>query len=83
MKWEIDKESENTQWISGAWIKMNSESVAVIVSNRDLYCSPFGWGQTEQEAFTRMLDNIDEHRTKLDKVESEIRQILMENGEMK
>lgn len=83
MKWELDKDTGNIQWESGEWVKLNTESVAAIITNRELYNSPFGWGQTEAEAFARMLDSISEYRAKLDKVEAEIREILTENSEAK
>ena len=65
------------EYVSGQWF-MNRSDENFFVGNYDLLLSPCGSGETEQEAFERMLRNIEIYEQKLKEIRIEIQNHLEE-----
>lgn len=80
MKWEESQQQQSTKvMVCGNWEMWIHDTWVLLFNNTMLGCLD-GQGDNEQEAFRDFLAEIDKYRGKLDRVESEIRQILAENN---
>lgn len=77
MKWEERKQQQSEKvMVCGDW-EMWIHDTWVMLFNNALFASPSACsGENEKDAFRNFLAAIAEYRAKLDKVESEIRQIM-------